>query len=359
MPPKSGFQRTRNVGYDDDDIYDDDDYYEEETGDATSEDDKEQMRLGTISVREALGPAEAGVSDAQIHDALWHYYYDVGKSVSYLKNKLSPAPPKKETQPTKEKVTSRFEQAASAAVQKAPITAGKQSHAPSAAATVPSYPVAMSLPLPPLSMPPATGHDFFWDVPWGHVPAHRLGNITIDPPRHPVGLLGGSSKLAALAAKRRKEREEAQAAANASGEADAAVAMLDKLTMKSSSLTPTPVDTERSTRVSRYTARKRSPSPKAEEHTKEASPEPETWKSAVAVEFPAQRATASMFASTLCGTSPSAASSQNIPQEFPAPYSLYKEYREAKPFDGPSPDDIVRAAQANKGAGAGTGTGRH
>jgi elongation factor 1 alpha-like protein len=89
MPPKSGFQRTRNVGYDDDDIYDDDDYYEEEeTGNATSEDDKEQMRLGTISVREALGPAEAGVSDAQIHDALWHYYYDVGKSVSYLKNKL-------------------------------------------------------------------------------------------------------------------------------------------------------------------------------------------------------------------------------------------------------------------------------
>jgi elongation factor 1 alpha-like protein len=357
MPPKSGFQRTRNVGYDDDDIYDDDDYYEEEeTGNATSEDDKEQMRLGTISVREALGPAEAGVSDAQIHDALWHYYYDVAKSVSYLKNKLSPAPPKKETQPAKEKAASRFEQAASAAVEKAPITAGKQSHAPSATATVPTYPVAMSLPLPPLSIP-ATGHDFFWDVPWGQVPAHRLGNITIDPPRHPVGLLGGSSKLAALAAKRRKEREEAQAAANASGEADAAVAMLDKLTMKSSLSTSTPTEADRSTRVSRYTARKRSPSPKAEEPTKEASPEPEAWKPAVAVEFPAQRATASMFASTLCGASQSAASSQNIPQEFPAPYSLYKEYKEAKPFEGPSPDDIVRAAQANKGVG--TGTGRH
>jgi elongation factor 1 alpha-like protein len=89
MPPKSGFSRTRNIDYDDDDVYDDDEYLEEEEGGGgMSEDDKEQMRLGTISVREALGDFEAGVSDAQIQEALWHYYYDVAKSVSYLKNKL-------------------------------------------------------------------------------------------------------------------------------------------------------------------------------------------------------------------------------------------------------------------------------
>lgn len=46
-------QRTRNVGYDDDDLYDDD-YYEEEE-EVMSADDKEQMRISTVSVREALG----------------------------------------------------------------------------------------------------------------------------------------------------------------------------------------------------------------------------------------------------------------------------------------------------------------
>ena len=96
MPPKSGFSRTRNVDYDDDDIYDDDDdYYEEEeaggdagAGDGMTEDDKEQMRAGTIRVREALGDKSDFTSDEQIQEALWHYYYDVGKSVSYLKNRL-------------------------------------------------------------------------------------------------------------------------------------------------------------------------------------------------------------------------------------------------------------------------------
>ena len=97
MPPKSGFSRTRNVDYDDDDIYDDDDdYYEEEeagggadTGDGgMTEDDKEQMRAGTIRVREALGDKSDFTSDEQIQEALWHYYYDVVKSVSYLKNRL-------------------------------------------------------------------------------------------------------------------------------------------------------------------------------------------------------------------------------------------------------------------------------
>lgn len=124
MPPKGGFARTRNVDYDDDAYDDEDDYYEEEeTGGGMTEDDKEQMRVGTIRVREALGEFEAGISDAQIQEALWHYYYDVGKSVSYLKNKFGGAPAPKAT-PKKEKPLSKFEQAASIATQNAPATAG-------------------------------------------------------------------------------------------------------------------------------------------------------------------------------------------------------------------------------------------
>lgn len=45
----------------------------------------EQMRVGTIKVREALGTS-VNVTDVQIQEALWHYYYDIGKSATYLKS---------------------------------------------------------------------------------------------------------------------------------------------------------------------------------------------------------------------------------------------------------------------------------
>lgn len=342
-------QRTRNVDYDDDDLYDDD-YYEEEEAEPMSADDKEQMRISTVSAREALGSAGSNISDAQIQEALWHYYYDIGKAVSYLKNKYAASAPKKEAQPKKEKSTSRFDQAASAAVEKAPVPAGKHSHA-QYSYTPSAYPLAPSFPLPPVTMS-TFAQDFFADVPWGNVPAHRLGIITVDEPHFRGGLLGGSSKLAALAAKRRKEREEAQAASNANGETDAAVAMLDKLTVNGKSNATPPDGTDRPSRIAKYTARKRSPSPKPEAPIEPVNIEPEAPKPAIEVEHPAQRATASMFASTLCGTSRPAQSLTTI-EAFPVPYSYYKDYQDAKPFEGPSPDDIVRAAQANKGAGTG------
>jgi elongation factor 1 alpha-like protein len=339
--------RTRDVAYDDDDVYDDDDYYSEEeaaAGDGMTEDDKEQMRIGTISVREALGEFEAGVSDAQIQESLWHYYYDVGKTVTYLKNKLGGAHTPKET-PKKEKVVSKFDQAASAALEKAPIAAGKFTYAHNSNVQEPACPVSLSP--PPNTMPTYDADDFFWDVPWGNVPAHRVGNITVHPPRARIGLLGGSSKLAALAAKRRKEREEAQAASSTSGVGtDAAVAMLDKLSVVG--------DTAPSLRgghvpKSRYPARRRSPSPKAETPQNETPKEPEAPKPAVVVERPAERAVASTFASTLCGSSNAA---QSVMEAFPIPYTNLKGYSTANAFDTPSPDDVVRAAQA-KGAGGG------
>ena len=90
MPPKSGFSRTKTVDYDDDDIYDDDDYYDEEEGDGgaaeeMSEEDKEQMAIGTAKVKEALG-SQYKVKEVDIQDALWNYFYDVGKTVTYLKS---------------------------------------------------------------------------------------------------------------------------------------------------------------------------------------------------------------------------------------------------------------------------------
>jgi len=136
-------RRVKEIDYDEDDY---DDYYsgEEEYGyeaaepaivaadneDDLSAEDKEQLRRGTESVREALGDAFADVTDAAIQEALWHYYYDVAKSVTYLKSMSSPkhamaasshpldqsAP--QQAQPKKQKQASKFDQAATSAAQK-------------------------------------------------------------------------------------------------------------------------------------------------------------------------------------------------------------------------------------------------
>lgn len=44
------------------------------------------MRQGIIGVRNALGTG-VRIGDRDIEDALWHYYYDVEKSVNYLLSK--------------------------------------------------------------------------------------------------------------------------------------------------------------------------------------------------------------------------------------------------------------------------------
>lgn len=362
MPPKSGFSRTRNIDYDDDDIYDDDDDYSEDgngCADGLAEEDKEQMRLGTIRVREALADHSEFVSDAQIQDALWHYYYDVAKSAGYLKNGLGTGV--KQATPKKEKTTSRFDEAAGAADQKAPTATGKQIYTKPCATSDIVYPMTYHPSLPPTSMPlqMAATEDFFGDVPWGNVPAHRLGLITSCSPRHKGGLLGGSSKLAALAAKRRKERENAestQAPAKGDINADAAIAMLDQLSVTGKDA---PIDSSRQgdeTRPtrSRYPIRRksRSRSQPSEAPEKPSPEEPAQCQPAIIIDSPAQRASASIFASTLCGPNQSPAQWQMLPQEFQATHASYNDGNDTTPFAGPSPDDIVRAAQA-KGAGGG------
>jgi homoserine acetyltransferase len=76
--------RVKSVALDDDfeGGYDYDD--DEEAG--LSVEDKEQMRIGTIQVQELLG-TEFSATDDEIQEALWHYYYDVAKSVSYIKSR--------------------------------------------------------------------------------------------------------------------------------------------------------------------------------------------------------------------------------------------------------------------------------
>ena len=64
------------------------DDFDGEEDDELSEEDQQQMREGTIKVREALGP-DVPVTDNQIQESLWHYYYDIEKTVTYLLNSLT------------------------------------------------------------------------------------------------------------------------------------------------------------------------------------------------------------------------------------------------------------------------------
>ncbi|KAL8909492.1 MAG: hypothetical protein Q9207_000172 [Kuettlingeria erythrocarpa] len=48
--------------------------------------DESRLRGGVIEVRAVLGPSNT-VSDKDIEDSLWHYYYDVEKTVNYVLRK--------------------------------------------------------------------------------------------------------------------------------------------------------------------------------------------------------------------------------------------------------------------------------
>lgn len=42
-----------------------------------------QLQEGTVKVRQVLGP-DLKVTDEEIQESLWHYYYDVEKTVNYI-----------------------------------------------------------------------------------------------------------------------------------------------------------------------------------------------------------------------------------------------------------------------------------
>ncbi|KAF4541878.1 Elongation factor TU GTP binding domain-containing protein [Lasiodiplodia theobromae] len=349
-------RRVKDIAYDDEDIYDEDDYDEGE--EELTEEDKEQMRQGTIKVREALGAEYSNISNKQIEEALWNYYYDIGKSVTYLKNAHKPAQPKKAKQP------SRFDQAAAAGAAAAKPQPKKTAD-PSVA-----FPLPMFL---PTMRTGRASTDFFADTPWLNVPAHRLGKLA-EVHTAPRGyLLGGSSKpskLAALAAARKKKQEEAKASAPVSsadaGEPaqDKAIALLDRLKTKTETPpkdpSPGPSVLSEKTNVEEEEAkaqakpraypirRKKSPSLVREEPVVEPEPlpEPEEQPATKRVKLEDVLGTPSTFATSMFGPRPGGQLDHSM---FPLPYTSYPEYAKAKPFAGPSPDDVVLNAQA-KGA---------
>jgi len=111
-------QRVKNVDYDEDELYDDeDDGYADGGQESYTAEDKENFATLTPVVRAELEEAGLSASNTEIEEALWHYYWDVGKSVSYLKNSRTP---RTQAQPKKEgKAKSKFDEAAAKSAEKA------------------------------------------------------------------------------------------------------------------------------------------------------------------------------------------------------------------------------------------------
>ncbi|KAF2098277.1 hypothetical protein NA57DRAFT_66631 [Rhizodiscina lignyota] len=344
-------RRVKNIDYDDDEVddYDQEEYGQEGEGEELSPEDQEQMRQGTIKVREALG-SDYQASDKVIQDALWNYYYDVGKSVSYIKNAVKPATPKK----AKAKVETRFDKAASSAEDSAygsPACIYHESDSSYQLAPRISFP----FPIPPANQrDTATTRDFFYDVPWLHVPHQRLGHLSLVPQIPKGGLLGGSgksSKLAALAAARRKKEEDKKTTSPSveNQSPDRAISLLDRLGKKdalpirgsdSPSKTAPPEGRKISLRPKPAPVEAKEPSPSIEEQ-EEASPV-ESYPIANI------KADPSTFAEAMLGLSrgdfsPSPQQSRNTNRR-----SSIKvhDFSISNAFSGPSPDDVVLTAQA-------------
>lgn len=198
--------------------------------------------------------------------------------------------------------------------------------------------------------------DFFKDTPWLNVPAHRQATF-IAPLLPRGGLLGGSSdgapkmsKLQALAAARKKKTQDQK---SSSGAGTGIEKPLESLSL-SENVKGEQEDTvmENSTAskgASRgFPLRKRkdsNPHEKAPAPSTERDPEPIQPEDPVEDE-PLDQAQPSAFANTMFSNTHPASQHQHPSNLFSLPYAVAATTIQHDPFAGPSPDDVVIAAQS-------------
>lgn len=370
------------------DDFDTDDLADEYEADGYGDDqdlsaeDQAAMGHGTSEVKKVLGPDARKVTTRQIQDALWDFYYDVDKAVSYLRKTFIP-----------------------------PASVSKPAPAPKKTAEGMSN--AISLPTPLSSLPRQSGESFgagpdwselvgctrnarsisscaspalvphgqgvpspteFSDMPWLQVPSHRR-TVFIAPTPPRGGLLGGSdgaskiSKLQALAAARKKKNDEKKdkdgpnAAAQfqklsitesdrvANAEPVSGVSKRQKTSVKTSWQ---PRDATSSSRLEHKLS---SPGPPQQRHPVglDGSWSPDVLGVPADLEQAPQdgggelgvasaMAHPSAFARTLFGSAPEIPTAQR-PAVYAMPYTASPSFL-ASAFSKSSPDDVVLAAQA-------------
>lgn len=210
------------------------------------------------------------------------------------------------------------------------------------------------LPLPIDEIPSeSTLRDFFFDMPWSNVPPARQ-TIFVDP-LYRGGLLGGSgdgapkmSKLQALAAARKKKAQEQKSSGDAGMEKPMAELSINEKT----TTTPKPAETESTKSTTRsFPMRKRKDSNPHEKVEKPPSVDEEESKMVGDDNKEIQNipepdhAEPSAFASTMFSRTNSP-QKKKPPPGFSMPYNMASPNPPTDPFSGPSPDDVVLAAQS-------------
>jgi elongation factor 1 alpha-like protein len=220
------------------------------------------------------------------------------------------------------------------------------------------------------------GH--FADAPWGNIPEDRKGELVLEGPQLRGGLLGGSSsapkssKLAALA-KRRKEKAQAApatatGATTTTGEEKTSISLLSRLSHRPSPTTAKPVPESSSSQP---------PSSQSPPETTSAllvplqtAPKEQSIVDLVDLDQPKKQepvvpdATAieQVVQQKLLGASPSSFAQSIFGERITFRHEISiadarfffisgnKDAGKPSPFAGPSPDDVVVAAQsASKG----------
>ncbi|KAI0386539.1 hypothetical protein F5Y04DRAFT_244275 [Hypomontagnella monticulosa] len=302
----SRHQAYRNYDYENDlDEYEGEGF--EDDDDELSPEDRAQMDAGTAQVRAALGESSK-ITTQQIQEALWHYYYDVDKSVTYLISKFIASSNKKKLG---RPCTSRVSFAG-----------------------------------------------FFDDMPWLNIPKERE-TIFAEPPRVRGGLRGGASntgkpsKLQALAASRASRKKKADGQISGDKVVYEATQRLNDLSTSSPrqpelvkenvpppsmSSKEAPCSTGTSTtNTSQLFGSKRLDTGSQPNITTDRPVDSLTPITAPPVAAP------SPFAQALLG--PADSSTAPVQKTFPFPYlSLTSSVADA--FSAPSPDDVVLAAQS-------------
>ncbi|KAH9210290.1 hypothetical protein DL95DRAFT_526392 [Leptodontidium sp. 2 PMI_412] len=339
---------VKNMDLDDEmDDYDGgEEYADDGAGEELSEEDQENMRVGTIAVRAELPPTATHITDKQIQEALWHYYYDIEKSVGYLMNTFVTKKEKKEKKKVKGGLFSLLGGKSDAGIR---AVAGHESVCGCGDAGIMDCGDCSK---------PFSYTDFFKDMPWLDVPQDRQA-ILIAPLYPRGGLLGGSSdgapkmsKLQALAASRKKKAQEQKSGGNSGVEKPMETLSLNSSSGKEKGPSSPTKSTSRG-----FPIRKRKDSNEHEKATKpthvERQPEPAPD---VAVEETAlDQAEPSAFANTMfSSSSPTTTTSRPYSSNlFSLPYSnTAAPPTTADPFAGPSPDDVVIAAQSKAKGGS-------
>lgn len=334
------------ASFEDDDYYDphEDDYEEE---DDMSPEDKVAMATATEEVTKTLGADASKVTLAQIQEAIWHYYYDVEKSVAYLqKTFISPSP---KPTPKKAPEGTFFTNFSSSLAVACDGTTGADLRGSEHGGYRAGQGSILRSAFPFVETPSMPIEAHFADMPWLRTPTNRHATF-IAPYAPPGGLLGGGegapkmSKLQALAAARKKKteqkKEQEKELQTEQGLQDLSIS--SQKPAESSQTPPT------STSSVPIPMRKGKPTESEPLATPEATlsdiqDEPMLDMEAQ-VNVAGQRPTPSAFAQTLIGSAPGAGQKQQQ-DVFAMTYASSPSYL-ASAFSEPSPDDIVFAAQA-------------